>query len=326
MDILVCGATGFVARHLISSLANAGHRVYAAGHDSSRLQRLTGATPVVWDLAQLRLPPGLPDQVDAAVHLAQANVPFPDHAPAMFEVNAASVVRALDYARRAGATRFVLASSGSVYGGGERPWREDDPTNGQDFYAATKLAAERVVLAYTPYLGTTILRLFAPYGPGQTGRLVPGLIDRVRSGQPVTLKEGRGPRFNPLYVDHVVDIIAQTLAADGHQVLNAGGDEVLSVRDMAETVGRLLGRRPVFQDVPGAIGGDVVGDLTRLRQAFRLPAQLTTFAEGVRRMMDSAARQAPLATHDLESGAGSREVMEEDGEAPRPATPTGGHC
>src|SRR5207237_1012147 len=100
--------------------------------------------------------------------------------------------------------------------------------------AATKIAAERVVLAYAPYFGTTILRLFAPYGPRQTGRLVPGLISRVRSGQPVTLREGRGPRFSPLYVDHVVDVIALALESDGHQVLNAGGDEALSVGEMAE--------------------------------------------------------------------------------------------
>src|SRR5438477_5505754 len=84
MKVLVCGATGFVARHLIPSLVDAGHRVYAAGHDPARLERLSGATPVVWDLAQPSLPQGLPDRVDAAVHLAQANVPIPDQAPAMF--------------------------------------------------------------------------------------------------------------------------------------------------------------------------------------------------------------------------------------------------
>jgi nucleoside-diphosphate-sugar epimerase len=289
MEVLVAGATGFVARHLIPHLVRAGHHVYSASHDPARLERLSGATPVVWDLVRPDLPAELPEHVDAVVHLAQANVPFPEQAVTMFEVNAASVVRALDFARRAGAARFVLTSSGSVYGGGDRPWRENDPPNGGDFYAATKIAAERVVLAFSPYLGTTILRLFAPYGPGQTGRLVPGLLDRVRAGQTVTLKEGRGPRFNPLYVDHVVDVIAQALVSEGHQVLNVGGDQALSVREMAETIGHVLGRAPVFQDVPGPVGGDFVGDTTRLRQAFRLPPQLTTFEAGVRRMIDSAA-------------------------------------
>ena len=285
MDVLITGATGFVAGHLIPYLVRAGHRVYAAGHDPARLARLSGATPIFWDLAQPALPDDLPSRIDGVVHLAQANVPFPDQAAAMFAVNAAGTVRLLDYARGAGATRFVFTSSGSVYGGGDRPWREDDPTSGRDFYAATKIAAERATLAYAPYFGTTILRLFAPYGPGQTGRLVPGLIERIRSGRPVTLVEGRGPRFNPLYVEHVVDVLAQALTGEGHQMLNAGGDEALSVRQMAETIGRVLDRPPLLQDVPGQLTGDFVGDVTRLRQTFRLPARLNPFEEGVSRML-----------------------------------------
>jgi nucleoside-diphosphate-sugar epimerase len=285
MNVLVAGATGFVAGHLIPHLVAAGHHVYAAGQDPARLERLAGVVPVHWDLSLLTLPAGLPDQIDAAVYLAQSNVPVPEQAVTMFQVNTAGVVSLLDYARRAGASRFVFTSSGSVYGGGDRPWCEDDQADGRDFYATTKIAAERAVLSFAPHFGTTILRLFAPYGPGQTGRLVPGLINRVRSGAPVTLKEGRGPRFNPLYVEHVVDVIDQSLSSSGHHLLNAGGDEVLSVRDMAEIVGGVLGRTPQFELVPGQVGGDIVGDVTRLRQTFHLPARLTTFEEGVRRML-----------------------------------------
>ncbi len=283
--MLVAGATAWLAGHLIPRLVAAGHTVYAAGHDLARLRLLAGARPIHWDLARPETPQDLPDRIDAAIYVAQANVPIPDQAITMFEVNAASVVRALDYARRAGAQRFVFTSSGSVYGGRERPLREDDSLAAKDFYSATKIAAERAVEAFSPYLGTTVLRLFAPYGPAQTGRLIPGLINRVRTGQPATLKQGRGPRFNPIYADHVVDVVAQSLNSAGHHLLNVGGDEALSVRDMAETIGRVLGREPVFQDQPGEIGGDVVGDTTRLRQTFHLPDHLTSFEEGVRRFL-----------------------------------------
>ena len=286
MIVLVAGATGFVASHLVPRLVAGGHAVYAAGHDLQRLAALRGVTPVHWDLAQPAFPEGLPAHVDAVVHLAQANVPVPDRAVTMFEVNAGSAVRLLDYARRAGASCFVFASTGSVYGGGDRPWREDDPLRGTDFYAASKIAGERAVQAFAPYLGTTILRLFAPYGPGQTGRLVPGLIGRVRNGRAVTLKEGRGPRFNPLYVADLLDVIEQALDSEGHQLVNVGGDEALSVRDMAQILGRVLGREPVLEDQPGEIGGDIVGDTTRLRQTFRLPDRLTSFERGVRTMVE----------------------------------------
>jgi nucleoside-diphosphate-sugar epimerase len=285
MNVVVTGATGFVAGHLIPRLAAEGHRVYAAGHDAARLPQGDGVTPVVWDSSQPISEGALPEHIDAVAHLVQANVSFPDRAVNMFEVNAGSAVRLLDYGRRAGAARFVFTSSGSVYGGGDRPWREDDPPQGRDFYAATKIAAERAVLAFAPHFGTSILRLFAPYGPGQERRMVPGLIARVTSGQAVTVKEGRGPRFNPLYIADVVEVIVQALSAEGHQLVNVGGDEALSIRDMAETIGRVVGREAVVEDQPGEIGGDFVGDTARLRQTFRLPARLTTFEEGVRAMV-----------------------------------------
>jgi nucleoside-diphosphate-sugar epimerase len=277
----VTGATGFIAGHLIPRLLGAGHRVYAAGHDPARLARLQGAEPVLVDLRAQEIAPALPPRASAVIHLAQANVPVPERASELFEVNTGSTARLLDYARRAGVERFVLASSGSVYGGGDRPWREDDYPRGDDLYAATKLASERLVQAYQGEFGTTILRLFAPYGPGQQRRLVPRLIQRVRDGQPVTLQEGRGPRFNPIFVTHVVDVIEQALAAEGHHLVNLGGDDILSVRAMAETIGRMLGRTPQFQDVPGRLAGDFVGDIGRLRRTFRLPDRLTSFEQGV---------------------------------------------
>jgi hypothetical protein len=49
----------------------------------------------------------------------------------------------------------------------------------------------------------------------------------------------------------------------------------------------VLGREAVFQDVPGT-PVDVVGDIARLRQLYRLPPRLTTFEEGVRRMVAAA--------------------------------------
>ena len=200
-------------------------------------------------------------------------------------MNTASTQRLLEYARAAGVSRFVLPSTGSVYGGGDRPWREDDPAEADDYYAATKVAAERLVRAYGGDVPYTIFRLFAPYGPGQVGRRVPGLIERVRAGRAATLREGGRPRINPLYVDHVVDVVRQSLDASGNQLVNLAGDEVLSVRDMAEIIGRVLGVPPVLQEVAGSAGGDTIGDITRLRQVYNLPRRLTSFETGVRAMV-----------------------------------------
>ena len=288
--VLVTGATGFVAGYLIPALAQTGHQVYALGYDAARLERFSahpGIQPVVADLRNRDLAGALPARLDAIVHLAQANTRLPAGAADLFEVNTASTQRLLDYARGARISRFLLASTGSVYGGGDRPWREDDPAEADDYYAATKMAAERLVRAYGGDVPYTIFRLFAPYGPRQMAahRRVPGLIERVRAGQPVTLREAGRPRINPLYVAHVVDVLRQSIDTTGNQLVNLAGDEVLSVRDMAEIIGRVLGVAPVLENVPGPAGGDTVGDVTRLRQLYLLPERLTSFEEGVRAMV-----------------------------------------
>ena len=284
MDVLVTGATGFVAGHLIPHLARAGHTVIAAGHDLSRIPTGDRITPLLWDHAQRDPAEPFPERLDAIVHLVQANVPFPERASEMFAVNVASTQRALDLARAAGANRFTFTSTGSVYGSGARPWTETDAAEGPGYYAATKLAAERLIRAYGDVVPFTIFRLFAPYGAGQRNRMVPGLIGRVTSGAPVTVAGGTGPAYNPLHVSHVVDVLTQSLDTNGSQLLNLGGEEVLTIRDMARAIGRVVGREPVIQDQPGS-ADRFVGGVSRLRSAYRLPERLISFEDGVRSMI-----------------------------------------
>ena len=286
MKVLVGGATGFVAGHLIPHLARAGHTVIAAGHDAARIPTGHNVEPLLWDHARPEPEQPFPDRLDAIVHLVQANVPFPERAAEMFAVNVSSTQRLLDLARTTGARRFVFTSTGSVYGPGQRPWTEDDPAEGAGYYAATKIAAERLIRAYGDLVPFSIFRLFAPYGPGQRARMIPGIIGRVTSGAPVTVAGGTGPAYNPIHVSHVVDVLTKSLDATGCELLNLGGDEVLTIRDMALALGRVVGREPDIQEQPGA-ADRFVGDVSRLRAAYRLPERLTTFEDGVRSMVSA---------------------------------------
>ena len=273
------GATGFVAQHLVPALAHE-HAVVALGHDRQRIAAAAGVEALEVDLREPGFEARLP-AVDAIVHLAQANVPFPDGAADLFAVNAASTAGLLEHARRVEAGRFVFASSASVYGLGDRPWSESDPPVASDFYSATKLAAERFVGAYRGYFGTTVMRLVAPYGPGQRNRMIPRLIASVREGRPITLNADGRPRMNPIYVDDVTRVVEAALASDGHQLLNVAGDDVASIRELGETIGRTLGVEPAFE--PGdARTGDVVADNRRLHETFALE-QLVTLEEGIAR-------------------------------------------
>jgi UDP-glucose 4-epimerase len=277
MRVLVTGAAGFVASHLIPALAAAGHDVYAVDRDAARVSALP-ATPLEWDLSQLR--PDLPE-VDVAIHLAQANVPFPEEARTLYAVNVGSTVELLDHCRRCGAERFLYASSGSVYGFGRSPFAEIDSPSGADFYAVSKLSGELAVQAFAPFFSTFVARLFVPYGPGQHSRMIPRLIDRVRSGEPVTVNQGGHPRMNPMYIDDVVRVFLAALELEGHQLVNVGGDEAAGIDDLAALIGEAVGREPVLEQADGGAPGDIVGDTTRLHELLDL-RPLTPLREGLR--------------------------------------------
>jgi UDP-glucose 4-epimerase len=283
MKVMLTGASGFVGGYLAPALVAAGHEVFALVRDPGSYEPPDGVTAVGADLAR-PLDLGSLPQVDAVAHFAQANVALPDEAAALYRVNTTSTVDLLEHARRTGARRFLYASSASVYGLGERPFREDDPLSPHDLYAVSKINSEQLVAAYSRFFGTAVFRLVAPYGPGQAGRMIPGVIGRVRDGRAVTLNGGGRPRMNPIYVTDAVEAIVASLEQDGRMVVNVAGDEVASISDLARLAGEALAREPVFEERDAAVAGDVVADTTRFHELFDLhePVRL---AEGIRRMV-----------------------------------------
>jgi nucleoside-diphosphate-sugar epimerase len=281
MKVLVTGATGFVASHLIPRLAAEGHDVLALGYDADRIPSGDRIEPVVVDLRERLDDEALPE-FEAVVHLAQANVPFPEGAADLFRVNATSTVELLAAARSRSARRFVYASSGSVYGFGDGPVAEDDERRADDFYAVTKRAGELAVAGYRDLFSTTVLRLFAPYGPGQRNRLIPGLIERVRNGDAVTLRAGGRPRMTPVFVDDVLAVILRALESGEHHLMNVAGDETVSIRELAELIGAAVGREPRFEDTGGAVPGDLIGRNERMHELLA-GRPLIPLAEGLAR-------------------------------------------
>jgi UDP-glucose 4-epimerase len=279
MRVLVTGVSGFIGSFLAPALAEDGHDVLALARRPESVAARDGVTAVECDLTRpLDIDLG---GVDAIVHLAQANVRLPEGARELFNVNTYGTHELLDWGRRNGVARFVFASSGSIYGLGDEVVDEDTPRRANDLYAVTKRAAEQLVESYAAeYEATAILRPFAPYGPGQEGRLVPGLIRRVRAGEPVTLVDGGRPRMTPMFVDDTVRAFAAALELDGHHVVNVAGDEVVSIDELATAIADALGTDPVFEERPGA-AGDLIADNRRMHELLGVGG-LVPLAEGIR--------------------------------------------
>jgi nucleoside-diphosphate-sugar epimerase len=285
--VLVTGAAGFVGRHLVPQLA--------AKHDVIALVRRPSAAPagaataLEADLTDPALAAHLPQEVDVVVHLAQAYLPFPEHAAEILAVNLASTQLLASWARQTGVQRFVLASSGSVYAPATRPLKEDDPTRPLAFHPATKLMAEQLLGFYEDAMDVVRLRLFAPYGPGQTDRLIPRLIAMVAEGRPIRLSRGGEPRLNPIHVDDLASLIGQAVAGAGAPLVNVAGPRAMSVADIAAVIGATLGRQADFEAQDVDPPGDLVADTTRMREVFQVGTMVDP-ADGIK-----AATMAQLA-------------------------------
>ena len=244
------------------------------------------ATP--WEADQL------PRQYDTLIHLAQSDHfrDFPGMAESIFETNVKALLKLLEHARCSGVKRVVLASSGGVYGTGEKSFSESDLLNASDslgFYLGTKVAAEIMASNYAQYFNLIILRFFFIYGPGQkSGMLMPRIIQSVREGKAITLQGHHGIRLNPIFVPDAAKAVVQSLDLDGFHRLNVAGPQAVSMRELGNLVGTIIGRTPVFSMEEKAVPKHLVGDISQMSSVLGAPA--TSLEAGLRQTI--AASQA----------------------------------
>lgn len=283
MAVLVTGAGGFLGSAVVDQLAGR-EEVFALHRPGNPPAAVDGVTWIEQDLAG-PLSEELPERIDAVIHLAQSRRyrEFPDGAVDVQEVNSGATVRLLDYCRRAGGSTFTYASSGAVYAAGPEPVREGDAPAPGNFYGVSKLAGELAVEQFRGVLQAHALRFFFIYGPGQRNMFIPGLVDRVRSGQQVTLAGPEGIRVNPVYVDDAARAVVNTMSVGGSHTLNVAGPDTVSVKEIAQLAGRLLDREPSFE--VGEPQADLVASVER--QSAVVGAPEVGFEEGLRRTVEA---------------------------------------
>ncbi len=259
MRVLVTGANGFIGRRFVET--------HAADHELFALARAAGpdVPGVEWiahDLVEPLTAAALPDRVDAVVHFAQSRRyrEFPEGARDVFDVNTRSTLELLEYARAAGAHSFVFPSTGGVYGYSYEHFAETDPVSPLNFYFSSKYCAELLIANYQRFFKTLVLRLFFVYGPGQDRMLIPTLIERVVTGEVVTIEGNPGLRINPIYVDDAVRVFTSALELAGSGLFNVAGDETVTITELVELIGAVADRKPSVQHTHAPSGGDLLGD------------------------------------------------------------------
>jgi nucleoside-diphosphate-sugar epimerase len=290
---VITGVTGLIGSSLVLELKpqweifGISRRTRENLFESEHVHHISLDLSTSWDIEVL------PSSVEAVIHLAQSEYfrDFPGRAIHVFQVNTASTVRMLAYAREAGARRFILASSGSVYGHGGEAFTEEMaicPRDDLGFYARTKFCGEALAEEYKAFFTLITARFFFVYGPGQRDTmLIPRLIRAVGDGKPIPLDGKDGIRINPTYVTDAVVAVGRSLELEGSHTINVAGPEVLSLREMGETIGKVLGRRPNFQIRSERRPHHLIGNIRKMTDL--LGGAKVGFEEGVRRCVESGA-------------------------------------
>lgn len=286
MKILVVGATGFIGGYLTGHLRERGDEVVtSSSKDDTGMDPDTGLFP-----AQFAIPSG----TRAVYYLAQS-----PHcregwrrATHILNVNAVSAAHVASMAIRSGVTRFIYLSTGNVYAPGSASHVESSPVRRDGWYELSKVHAEEILALYRDQMDVTVARLFGVYGPRQSGRLVPNLANAVALGKPIVIERNPedpsdqdGLRISLCYIDDVVKILAALLTSERVPVLNVAGSEVLSVRGIATTIGKAMGRTPLFDLTTRLRAGELIADIGLLKQL--LQPKFTPFEIGLRYVLET---------------------------------------
>ena len=283
MRILLTGATGFLGTHLLKRL-EADNEVFVLTRSSSPDNGPSSVNRIQQDLARLLDYSRLPGHADVILHLAQSKFykEFPERAQDIFDVNTRSTLQLLEYGRKAGINRFIFASSGGVYGFGKKEFVETDPIRPTNFYLDSKCWAEAIIWQFKEFFDTTVLRPFFVYGVGQDPTmLIPRLVRSVLDGTAINLQGADGIRINPVYVVDAAQAFERALAVQGDHIINVGGAEVLSLRQIGQAIGEQLGRQPLFE-TSAKPPMDLVGGVDKMRELLCTPR--TLFRQGIARV------------------------------------------
>lgn len=319
--VLVTGGAGFIGSALVRRLGAAGAPVRVLDDLSiGRRAYLDGQSCEVV-VASLADPHAVEDALEgcaAVVHLAaRAGIPDSVADPlGTFEANVEQTVRLLEAARRAGARRFVLASSNAVLGPHEPPADETVLPHPASPYGASKLAGEAYLAAYAGTYGMAAcaLRFSNAYGPRSLHKksVVAAWLRAALAGAPLTIHGDGEQTRDFVHVDDLARAIIATLAAPEADVagvvLQIGTGRETTVNELARVLGIAVGRPLAVRHEP-ARAGDVLRNASRVDRAAELLGWRAEvlLADGLRETagwFEAALRDPALAsiTPDARSG------------------------
>jgi UDP-glucuronate 4-epimerase len=289
MRILVTGGAGFIGSHLVEKLL-------ATGHDVSILDdfnefydpqiKRANIAAVAGDVAIHRV--DLRDSAavnsvfhrekfDAIAHLAaRAGVRPSIRQPQLYyDTNVNGTLHLLEAARLTGISRFIFASSSSVYGVSKTvPFSESlHLTQTISPYAATKIAGEFLCSTYSHLyrMRMVALRFFTVYGARQRPDLaIHQFTKRIHTGEPIDQFGDGTTRRDYTYIDDIIQGVMAAFEYEGplFDIFNLGESETIQLKELIAAIEKTVGKKAIINRMPEQPGDVPVtcADISKARK------------------------------------------------------------
>ena len=232
---------------------------------------------------------------DTIVHLAaRAGVRPSMQDPELYiDTNIKGTFNMLEAARESNVTRFIFASSSSVYGASPVvPFSEEQPLSQTlSPYAATKLSGETICSNYAYLYGLRVvcLRFFTVYGPRQRPDLaIHQFTRKIDHGLSIDQFGDGSTERDYTYIDDIVQGIQGAIdyAARGESglfdIFNLGENETTTLAELIAKIEGAVGKKAIINRLPEQLG-DMPRTFADVSKARRLLgyAPKTSIAEGI---------------------------------------------
>lgn len=302
--VLITGGAGFIGSHLAETLVSLGARVAIIDDLSGgSRENLSSFGPVEFVHASILDQSVLTRCTEGCEFVfhqaALGSVPRSVNQPRLYnEVNVTGTLNVLEAARSAKVHRVMFAASSSAYGTNPVPWVETLPPKPRSPYAATKLADEGLLRAYSASYGldTASLRYFNIFGPRQNANsayaaVIAAFAKALLAGsRPVIYGDGEQSRDFTFVANavHANLLCARRDEPIAGEVINVACGGRISVNTLATTMARALGRPDLTPVYEPERAGDIkhsFADLGCAREMLNY-TPIVDFEEGLKTTMD----------------------------------------
>ncbi len=248
--IVMTGATSFLGRNTLNSLAQEGHTIYAMVRESSsslaQLPKNSNIRYIYGDLGELDKFCRETDRADVFIHFAWDGSGYAGRADDSIQSrNISYSMDALRICEKLGCGSFIFSGSQAEYGRIYGKIAENTECCPVSAYGKAKLEFSRRAEEFLKRKGIRFvhLRIFSVYGPGdRASSLVSSCVKAFNSGENILLGSC-SQKWNYLHIDDFVRAIMQMVhceAMDG--IYNVAGADTRPLKDFVEEIYTLSNR------------------------------------------------------------------------------------